>query len=98
MICMIKVSFLLYKKCESNYILDKPPQITGMGNPLIIAINIYTIDYIDTIRMEISITFKVRIRWKDPRLKYANIFESQKTTDIEQILGKDSGIRTLNFK
>ena len=62
--------------------------MTGLGNPLSIAVNIYTIDYIDTIHMEIGITFEVRIRWKDPRLKFANTFESQRTTeDIELILG-----------
>ena len=50
------------------------------------SIEIFTIDSIDTIRMEVGLTFAVKIQWIDPRLKYSNVlnepFDHAKTVKV----------------
>ena len=50
------------------------------------SIEIFTIDSIDTIRMEVGLTFAIKIQWMDPRLKYSNVlnapFDQEKTVKV----------------
>ena len=65
---------------------DTPPELKHKANTLNTSIEIFTIDSIDTIRMEVGLTFAIKIQWIDPRLTYSNVlnepFEDPKTVKI----------------
>ena len=53
-----------------------------------ISIEIFSIDYVDTFKMEIGLTFNMRIQWKDPRLRYSNILHAPYgKEEVRQVLG-----------
>ena len=65
-----------------------PPKTIGKANPLWLSIDIFTIDYVDTIKMEVGLTFSVTIQWKDPRLKFSNILHAPNgDKEVQQVLG-----------
>ena len=52
---------------------DKPPELEGAANSLLTTVEILTVDEVNTFNMEVGLTFRVGIRWTDPRLNYSNI-------------------------
>ena len=53
------------------------------------SITIYSIDAIDTIKMEIGLTFFIEIRWRDRRLNFSNILNGPFVANTtKKVLGK----------
>ena len=73
---------------ENIILLDKPPECIGQANSLWTSIEILTVDSIDTIQMEVGLSFRVTIRWRDPRPHFSNILNApfEKET-VRKVLG-----------
>ena len=67
---------------------DKPPELEGAANSLLTTVEILTVDEVDTFNMEVGLTFRVGIRWTDPRLNYSNILaRPYSSASLVRVLG-----------
>ena len=62
-------------KFTTNYHKEQPPKTHNISGPIHIStfIKIESIDFIDTIKMHVGLTFEINQKWNDPRLTFANL-------------------------
>ena len=69
---------------ESNYSPNEPPTVQGQSNPLLTTVKILQFDEVDTLKMHLTLTMEIEVRWYDQRLNFAylKLDSSDNITDI----------------
>jgi len=65
-----------------SYRRVEPPKTTNQFEPSIIrtSVEIITVDSMDTANMVVGLTLRIRMTWRDSRLRFANLLEGGKNT------------------
>ena len=72
---------------EANYSPLEPPTVQGQINPLLTTVKILQFDEVDTLKMHLTLTMEIEIRWHDQRLNFANL-QLESFDNVSDITGK----------